>query len=90
VERIDQDSSRIQAARKFLDKQGRGEPGFLMKGARIINPLIAEIIEHHVLYGRLHHARIITGNHDPAGAVTDEFRETVDEHKLRNMIRETS
>src|SRR5580658_10214917 len=86
IERIDQHAPRLQATREFFHKKCRGELGLPVKGARIINPLIAEITEHDILYWRLLNTAITPRNHDSSGAVSDEFGETIDEHKLRNVI----
>jgi len=60
-----------------------------IKRVGIIEPFTAEIVEHCVFYTMPNNVRIIVAsNHDPSCAAADQLGETIDKHKLRDVIGE--
>jgi hypothetical protein len=56
----------------------------------IIEPFTAEIVEHCVFHTLPRDVRIIVApNHDPSCAAADQLGETIDKHKLRDVVGET-
>src|SRR6266404_2214301 len=91
MERIYRHTPRIQATRQFHGKECRGKFRLSIKRVRIIEPFTAEIVVHYVFYTTPCDLRIVVvPNHDPSCAASDQLGETIDKHKLRDVICETS
>jgi hypothetical protein len=79
----------MQATRQLLRKERRGKLRLSIKRAGIIEPSTAEIVEYRVFHTTRNDVRIIVApNHDPSCATADQLGETIDQHKLRDVIGE--